>query len=66
MLWWIITLLLFIGWAAGLNLIGMIVLCLVFVIIALGSMAGIDRRRRRHSKPYHFYHPPHQSHHFQS
>lgn len=45
--WWIVALVLFLAWVAGLDLVGMIILAVVFVLAMLGWVAEVDRRRHR-------------------
>lgn len=62
MFWWMVALVLFIGWAAGLDLIGLLVIAFLFVLMTLGSIAGVDRRRRRlHPRNHYHPFPPHPS-----
>jgi hypothetical protein len=55
MFWWLVVLMLLLGWLAGLDLVGLGVMALAFIVLVLGTIAGLDRHRRR---PEHF-HPQH-------
>jgi hypothetical protein len=60
MFWWIIALVIFFGWAAGLDVGGMIILCVIIIILTLISVGSIDRRRHKKAQkatPPDRYHP---------
>jgi hypothetical protein len=53
MFWWIIALVMLLALLSGIDLVGLLIAFFLFIIGILATLAGVDRRRRRHHQNWH-------------